>query len=124
MSIIHEKESYAIMGLALRCIGIRDADSSRRFARSALRLSLHAAKFRIKARPGLSIFYKGHPLTCKYFPDFICYDRVIVELKAVSLLTDEHRARVHNYLRGTDYRLGLLVNFAHYPKFQYERIVL
>ncbi len=57
-------------------------------------------------------------------PDFICYDKIIVELKAVTALNDEHRAQVQNYLRATGMKLGLLVNFAHYPKLEYERIVL
>jgi GxxExxY protein len=47
-----------------------------------------------------------------------------LELKTVSGLTDEHRAQVQNYLRATGLKLGLLVNFAHYPKVEYERIAL
>ena len=58
-----------------------------------------------------------------YIPDFICFERIIVEIKAVSKLCDEHRAQVHNYLKATGYRLGLLVNFGHHPKLEYERIV-
>jgi GxxExxY protein len=46
-----------------------------------------------------------------------------VEIKALSTLADEHRAEVHNYLKATGYKLGLLVNFGKYPKVQYERIV-
>jgi GxxExxY protein len=56
-------------------------------------------------------------------PDFICYDKIILEIKAVSALTDEHRAHVHNYLKATGYRLGLLVNFCHHPQVEWERIV-
>jgi GxxExxY protein len=51
-------------------------------------------------------------------------EKIIVEIKAVSQLTDEHRAQMHNYLRATGFRLGLLVNFGYYPKIEYERIVL
>ena len=50
--------------------------------------------------------------------------RIIVELKAVKKLCDEHRAQVFNYLRATGFQLGLLINFGHYPKLEYERIVL
>jgi GxxExxY protein len=71
----------------------------------------------------LKLTYKGRPLKQKYKPDFICFDLIIVELKAVSALTDEHRAQVHNYLKATGLKLGLLVNFGHYPKLEYERIV-
>jgi GxxExxY protein len=58
-----------------------------------------------------------------YQPDLDCYGKVIVEIKAVSELTDDHRDQVHNYLRATRYRLGLLVNFGAHGKLQYERIV-
>jgi GxxExxY protein len=48
---------------------------------------------------------------------------VILEIKAVSKLADEHRAQVHNYLKATGLRVGLLVNFGHYPLIEHERIV-
>ena len=58
-----------------------------------------------------------------YEPDFVCFDAIVVELKAVKELSDEHRAQVHNYLKATGFRLGLLVNFGQHPKLEYERIV-
>ena len=67
--------------------------------------------------------YKGCLLRAKYEPDFICHEKIILELKAVSELADEHRAQVQNYLKATRFKLGLLVNFGHYPKLQIERIV-
>ena len=65
----------------------------------------------------------GRILSQKYLADFVCYDKIIVELKAVTELTDEHRAQVLNYLKAGRFELGLLVNFGHYPKLLYERIV-
>jgi GxxExxY protein len=61
-------------------------------------------------------------LTQTYQPDFVCFEKIIVELKAVSALADEHRAQLLNYLHATGFELGLLVNFGHYPKLEYERI--
>ena len=58
-----------------------------------------------------------------YVPDFVCFGRIIVEIKAVKELGNEHRAQVHNYLKATGLELGLLVNFGHYPKVEIERIV-
>jgi GxxExxY protein len=72
----------------------------------------------------LALSYKGRPLRQSYTPDFICFGKVIVEIKAVAALADEHRAQVHNYLRATGHRLGILVNFGHFPKVEYERIAL
>jgi GxxExxY protein len=75
------------------------------------------------AQRELLLRYKGETLVQTYKPDFICYDRVIVELKAVKELANEHRGQVHNYLKATGLELGLLVNFGHFPKAEIERIV-
>jgi GxxExxY protein len=71
----------------------------------------------------LKLLYKGNMLKQTYRPDFICYNKIILELKAVKELSPEHRAQLINYLKATGYKLGLLVNFGHYPKVQIERIV-
>jgi GxxExxY protein len=72
----------------------------------------------------LRLEYKGVELKQRFIPDYLCYEKIIVELKAVKELTDEHRAQVLNYLKATGLRLGLLVNFGHFPKLEYERIIL
>ncbi|MBU1055787.1 MAG: GxxExxY protein [Proteobacteria bacterium] len=68
--------------------------------------------------------YKGEKLEQRYKPDLICYDKIIVELKAVTELANEHKAQLFNYLKATGHKLGLLVNFGHHPKVQIERIIL
>ena len=69
----------------------------------------------------LPIFYKGRKIEKTYISDVICYGQIILELKAVSELTNEHRAQLLNYLRMTKSKLGLLINFAAYPKVRIER---
>lgn len=71
----------------------------------------------------LGLLYKGEPLAQTYRPDFICFEGVIIELKAVREISDEHRAQIHNYLKASGHRLGLLVNFGHHPGVEIERIV-
>jgi GxxExxY protein len=71
----------------------------------------------------LQLTYRGRTLRQKFIPDFICYGKIILEIKAVSKLTDEHRAQVINYLNATGYQLGLLVNFGGHPKLEWERLV-
>ncbi len=70
-----------------------------------------------------AIDLQGQILKKTYIADFACFEKIIVEIKAVSELTDEHRAQVHNYLKATGYRLGLLVNFGAKGKLEYQRIV-
>lgn len=76
------------------------------------------------AVPSLRLSYKGEALRQSYQPDFICFDKIIVELKAVRELSLEHRAQVLNYLKATGLRLGLLVNFGCAPKARIERFIL
>jgi len=81
-------------------------------------------KIPFQPQAGLSISYKGEKLEQVYRADFICYGQIILELKAVKEIGNDQRAQVINYLKATGYRLGLLVNFGHYPKATIERIVL
>jgi GxxExxY protein len=76
------------------------------------------------AQPELSLRYKGFELVQKYRPDFICHEKIIIELKAVKDVNDEHRSQVFNYLKTTGFRLGLLVNYGHFPKATVERIII
>jgi GxxExxY protein len=74
-------------------------------------------------KPRLRLEYNGRELKQTYEPDFLCFDDIIVALKAVKQLANEHRAQAINYLKATGKQLGLLVNFGHYPKLEYERFV-
>ena len=76
------------------------------------------------AHQELRLYYKGEMLKKIFIPDFIYYESIIVELKALSVTTAAHKAQVLNYLKTTEMRLGLLVNFGCYPKATVERIVL
>ena len=77
----------------------------------------------VSKRP-LPFIYKGHQLEREYEPDFICFDKIILEIKAVSVLADIHRAKVQHYLKSSGLKLGILVNFCHFPKLEHERIAL
>lgn len=74
-------------------------------------------------KPRLRLTYKGRELAQKYEPDFLCFDEIIVEIKAVKQLADEHRAQVINYLKSSGKHLGLLMNFGHHPKMENERFI-
>ena len=70
----------------------------------------------------IEILYKGTPLHQMYRADLVCYDKIILELKAVNGLLPVHEAQLQNYLRATRMRLGLLVNFFHFPGVEIKRI--
>jgi GxxExxY protein len=72
----------------------------------------------------LTLQYKGTPLTQEYFADIACYDKILLELKAVAALCEAHEAQLHNYLRATGMKLGILINFGHHPGLEYKRIAM
>ncbi|HNW99930.1 MAG TPA: GxxExxY protein [Candidatus Cloacimonadota bacterium] len=72
----------------------------------------------------LTANYKGKLLEQTYKADFICYEKIVIELKASKTIIPEHQAQIINYLKISGLRLGLLVNFGHYPKVEIKRIVL
>ena len=122
--IIYREESYRIMGACFEVYKEKGCGFLEAVFQECLELEYGDQGIPFVAQPKLGLTYKGRPLKQTYTPDFVCFDKIIVEIKAVSALTDEHRAQVHNYLRATGLRLGLLVNFGHFPKVGYERIAL
>ncbi len=71
----------------------------------------------------LEIHYKETLLEKKYYADFLCYDQIIVELKACSGLTDQHVSQALNYLSALKLKLALLVNFGT-PRLQWKRVII
>ena len=121
--VIYREESYKIMGACFEVYREKGCGFLEAVFQECLGLEFAQQAIPHAAHPVLRLQYKGQPLLQTYTPDFVCFDRIVLEIKAVSKLTDEHRAQVHNYLRATGHRLGLLVNFGHYPKVEAERIV-
>ena len=123
-SIIYKLESFEIMGACFEVYKEKGSGFVESVYQECLEMELGDRKIPFKAQVELALTYKGRPLKSKFKPDFICHEKIILELKTVSGLTAEHRAQVQNYLRATGMKLALLVNFCHYPKLEYERIVL
>ncbi len=123
MEILFKDESYKIIGT---CFEVRNEMGSGFledvYHESMIR-ELMLCEIPCVSKPKMPIYYKDFLLTKKYEPDFVAYEKIILELKAVKALTDEHRAQVHNYLKASKLRLGLLVNFGNPKELEYERIV-
>ena len=95
----------------------------RRSIRSVWRSNSASSSIPFALQFSLELQYKARRLDQRYVADFVCFDAIVLELKAVKELANEHRAQVHNYLKATGYKLGLLVNFGSHPKLEWERIV-
>ena len=122
--IILRDECYKIMGACFEVYKEKGSGFLEAVFQECLEFELGLQGIPFAKQVPLQINYKGRVLAQRYLADLVCFDRVIVELKAVSKLTDEHRSQLLNYLHATGYRLGLLVNFGHHPKLEWERMVL
>ena len=117
------EETYAVLGACFEVCNEKGCGFLEPVYQECLEIELTLRDVPFKAHQKLNLTYTGHALRQTYEPDFICFGKVIVEIKAVSHLADEHRAQLINYLKATGYKVGLLVNFGHFPKLEYERIV-
>ena len=121
--LIFQQECYAILGACFEVYKDKGCGFHEPVYQECLGIEFEHCRIPAIPQPGLSLEYRGKILNQQYFPDFVCFGKVIVELKSVVAITDEHRAQVLNYLKAGTFKLGLLVNFGHYPKLEYERIV-
>ena len=122
--LIFEEESYQIRGAVFEVYREMGCGFLEPVYQECLEKELHNSQVPFVPQRELILHYKGDRLNQTYKPDFICFDSIIVEIKAVKELANEHRAQVYNYLKATSMKLGFLVNFGHYPKVEIERIVL
>ena len=122
--LIYREESYKIMGACFEVYKEKGCGFTEPVYQECLEIEFGRQGIPFVAQPKLELEYKGTKLEQFFVPDFVCFGSIIVELKALSKLIDEHRAQVLNYLHAMNFRLGLLINFGHYPKVEYERIVV
>lgn len=123
MELIYREEVFAAIGA---CFGVYNELGSgflEDVYQEALERELGDLRIPFNAKPKLEIHYKGRLLTRKYEPDFVLHSKIIMEIKAVKCLADEHRAQVQNYLKASSFQVGLLVNFGKTKVLEYERIV-
>ncbi len=122
-TIIYKEECFAIQGAVYDIYREMGCGFVEAVYQECLEKEMARRDIPFKSQILLNITYKGETLTQTYKPDMICYEKIILELKALKETGDEHRAQLHNYLKATGLRLGLLVNFGHYPKATIERII-
>ena len=120
--LLFKEESYKIVGACIEVYREKGCGFLEPVYQECMVIEQRLQEIPFAAKKPLALEYKRTPLQCSYEPDFICYDKIILELKAVKELADEHRAQVQNYLKATGFQLGLLVNFGHHPKLEIERI--
>lgn len=122
--IVYKNESYKIISAALTVYNMLGPGFLEAVYQEALEIELQRQGIPYEREKELKIYYDGIELKQTYRTDFVCYDKIIIELKAVSCLDDSHRSQVYNYLRATEFKLGILINFGHSGELEWERKVL
>ena len=109
--IIYPKESYDIIGCMMAVHRELGCGFLEIVYQEALEREFMEKGIPYKREVHLKISYRGIPLQQEYIADFVCYDKIIVEIKALNKLSDVEKAQVINYLKATGYELGILANF-------------
>ncbi len=123
-NIIYPDESYAIIGACFEVYNTMGCGFLEAVYHECLGIEFENRNIPSVSKPRLSLDYNGQTLQAYYEADYVCYSKIVVELKAAKRLTDENRAQLLNYLHATSFKLGILVDFGHHPKLEYERIAL
>ena len=123
MELIFKEEVYAIIGAAMdvhRELGSGFLES---VYQEATEIELDCRKIPFEAQKSIKIIYR-EMLKKEFVADLICFEKIIVELKAQDSLSGREEAQVLNYLKATGIKLGLVINFGSHPKLEWKRLVL
>ena len=123
MTLINENETYNIIGACFEVHKQLGNGFLEAVYQEALEIELSLRNIPFTREKQLKIKYKGKELKKYYTADFVCYDNIILELKALSELTNTNEAQVLNYLKTTNYKVGLLINFGT-KSLQHKRLIL
>lgn len=121
--LLYKNESFKIIGACFEVYNQLGSGFLESVYQQCLLEEFQTQGINCTAQQRIHITYKGKQIQQFFDADFICFNKIILEIKAVKNLLDEHRAQTINYLKATNLELALLVNFGQHPKLQYERFL-
>ena len=119
---MRDERTYSIIGCAMEVHRELGCGFLEAVYQEALEREFKAQQVTFEAQPIIRIFYKGQVMDKTYQPDFVCYGEIIVEIKAISVLSGSEEAQLINYLKATGLKVGLLLNFGA-VSLEYKRLV-
>lgn len=122
-TILLKDETYAIVGAAMEVHSELGPGFLEAVYQESLEIELAARQIPFSAQQPLTIQYKQHYLKQRYVSDFICYDQIIVEIKALDRLRSIEEAQILNYLKATKLRIGILINFGSIGRLEWKRFI-
>lgn len=124
MELIYKDEVYAIIGAAMDVYNNLGSGFLEAIYQEAMEIETLARKIPTLSEQKLYVQYKGAPLKKFYEADLICYEKIIVEIKAMDRLTSREEAQILNYLKATGFPVGVLINFGAHNDLEWRRMVL
>ena len=121
--LLYRAETFVLIGACYEVYNHMGFGFVEAVYQECLEIEFRQRRVPVLVQPLIELHYKDARLEQTYRPDFTCYEKIVLEIKSVSEITDQHRSQVHNYLKATRFRLGLLMNFGAHPKLDYERII-
>lgn len=121
--LLYKDEVYQIIGAAMEVHRELGPGFLEAVYQEALEIEFQQLLLPYEREKLLSIFYKGNKLNKTYSADFLCFNKIIIELKALSQLTGDHESQLINYLKATTLRVGILINFGT-QSLEYKRMIL
>lgn len=122
-NLLLQDETYAVTGAAIEVHRELGPGFLEKVYQEAMQLELKARRTPFEAQKVLKIIYKENRLSQRYLADLVCYEQIIIEIKALNHLSGREEAQLLNYLKATGLRVGLLFNFSSHGKLERKRLV-
>ena len=123
MELIYKEEVFAVVGAAMKVHGELGAGFLEPVYQEAIEIEMGWRHIPFVAQQPLAIYYCGQKLRKEYIADLICYEKMVVELKALDRLSGREEAQVLHYLKATGFRVGVLINFGSHGTLEWKRLV-
>lgn len=122
--LLYKEEVFQIIGAAIEVHKILGSGFLEAVYQEVLEYELTSRSIPFSPQHPLKIHYKDHVFKKEYIADFVCFEKIIVELKALQKLSGNEESQVINYLKATGMKVGLLINFGSPGKLEWKRLVL
>ena len=123
-TLLYREEVFEIVGAAIEVHKEMGKGFLEPVYQESLEIELESRKILFESQKRLKLFYKNIELKKEYIPDFICFDKIVVEIKALDILTGIESSQILNYLKATKMRVGLLINFGSVGRLEWRRFIV
>ena len=121
--LVHSEETYKIIGAAMAVHRYFGCGFTEKIYQDALEIEMQSQGIPYQREVPIQACYRGRQLQTQFIPGFVCYNHIVVELKAVKELEDYHRSQAFNYAKVAGLNIALLINFGE-TSLYHERFIV